>query len=273
MKKLKTALSCLLLALVLTASLLPQRAYAADASLSASASTLRAGNSFELYLNVSGSNILGIEGSVSYDSSALTFNGMASNMNSSWTLSQSNSNFTLYNTDESSPINGGTTVIVLYFTVNGGASTGAGLSVSVSGAASSGSSESGIYASWSNSVTAPLSGNANLDGLWCSQADIGFNGSTEYSITVPYEVSELDIDYSTEHGGAWADISGTWLSVGSNTVSVTVYAENGASRRYYIYVTREQDPNYVCSCPAQRGTAKPKACSRWAATCSKRAKI
>ena len=123
MKKLKIALSCMILALALTVSLLPLRAYAADASLSASASTLRAGDSFELYLNVSGSNILGIEGSVSYDSSALTFNGMASNMNSSWSMSQSGSYFTMYNTDESSPINGGTTVLVLYFTVNSSAST------------------------------------------------------------------------------------------------------------------------------------------------------
>lgn len=250
MKQLKTALTCLLLAMVLTVSLLPRRAYAADASLSASASTLRAGNSFEVYFTVSGSNILGIEGSVSYDSSTLTFNGMGDNSGSNWSMSQSGSNFTMYNTDESNPINGSATVLILYFTVNSGASAGANLSVSVSGAASSGSSESSLYASWGNSVAAPLSGNANLDGLWCDQADLGFNGSTEYSITVPYDVSELDIDYSTEHGGAWAEISGTWLSVGSNTVTVTVYAENGATRRYYIYVTREQDPNYVPSSDA-----------------------
>lgn len=249
-RKFKHTLSCLALALLLAAALLPARAYAADASLSASASTLRAGNSFELYFDVSGSNILGIEASMSYDSSALSFDGAASAMDGSWSMSQSGGNFTLYNTDESSPINGGTTVIVLYFSVKSDAADGASLSVSISGLASSGAEESSISAGWSNTVAAPLSGNANLDGLWCAQAELGFNGSTEYSITVPYEVSELSLDYSTEHGGAWAEIYGTWLDVGYNTVSVTVYAENGASKTYYIYVTREQDPNYVPSSDA-----------------------
>ncbi|MBE6971449.1 MAG: hypothetical protein E7446_04935 [Ruminococcaceae bacterium] len=250
MKRMKKTITCLTLALLLVVSLLPVQAHAADASLSASASTLRAGNSFEVYFTVSGSNILGIEGSVDYDSSALTFGGMADNTGSNWSMSQSGNYFTMYNTDESSPINGSATVLILYFTVNSGAAAGANLSVSVSGAASTGAEESGLYASWSNTVAAPLSGNANLDGLWCSQAELGFNGSTEYSITVPYDVSELSIDYSTEHGGAWAEISGTWLSVGSNTVTVTVYAENGATKRYYIYATREQDPNYVPSSDA-----------------------
>ncbi len=250
MKRIKTSLVCLAMAVVLFASLLPVKAHAADASLSASASTLRAGNSFELYFNVSGSNILGVEASMSYDSSVLSFDGAASAMNSSWSMSQSGGNFTLYNTDESSPINGGTTVIVLYFSVKSGAAAGANMSVSISGLASDGSGESGISAGWSNTVSTPLSGNANLDELWCSNAELGFNGSTEYSLTVPYDVSELDIDWSTEHSGAWAEVSGTSLSVGSNTVTVTVYAENGAAKRYYIYVTREQDPNYVPSSDA-----------------------
>jgi hypothetical protein len=42
-------------------------------------------------------------------------------------------------------------------------------------------------------------------------------------------------------------ISGHDLGVGGNTVSITVTAENGATKTYKISVTRKQDPNYVAS--------------------------
>ena len=250
MKTFSKNLICLVFSLLMLLSLLPQQAWAAGSSLSASASTLRPGNSFSIYVNISGSNILGVEGSLSYDSSTLSFNGMESNMNGSWSMSQSGSYFTMYNTDESSPINGSKTVMVLYFSVKSGAAPGASMSVSVSGLASSGASESSFGASWSNTVAAPLSGNANLDDLWCSNAELNFTGGTEYNLTVPYSVSSLSLDWDRAHSGASVAVSGNSLSVGSNTVTVTVTAENGNTKRYYIYVTRQQDPNYVPSSDA-----------------------
>lgn len=249
MKNVFTRLFGLFLSLLLVISLMPQRAHAASASLSASSSTLRAGNSFTVYLSVSGSNVAGLEASMSYDSSTLTYNGYKNGLGGSWVLSESSRNFTMYNSSGDT-FSGSKSVIALSFTVKSGASTGAEMSVSVSGKASENGADSSFSASWSGKVAAPLSGDANLSDLWCNNATLNFTGGTEYSITVPYSVSSLDVDWTRAHSGSSASVSGTSLSVGSNTVTVTVTAENGNTKRYYIYVTREQDPNYVPSTDA-----------------------
>ncbi|MBE6918629.1 MAG: cadherin-like beta sandwich domain-containing protein [Ruminococcaceae bacterium] len=256
MKNVLTRLFGLCLSFLLVFSLIPQRAYAASGSLSASSSTLRAGNSFTVYLSVSGSNVAGIEASMSYDSSTLTYNGYKNSLGGSWVLSESSRNFTMYNSSGDT-FSGSKRVIALSFTVKSSASTGAAMSVSVSGKASENGADSSFSASWSGKVAAPLSGDATLKDLWCDNADLDFTGGTEYSITVPYEVSSLDLDWSRSHSGSKVEVSGNSLSVGSNTVTVTVKAENGTTKRYYIYVTREQDPNYVPSTDATLSALTP----------------
>ena len=256
MKHIFRRLFGLTLSLLLMISLLPQQAHAAGAGLDASSSYLRAGNSFTLYLYVSGSEVAGIEAALSYDSSTLTYNGYSNYIGGSWVLSESSRNFTMYNS-AGGTFSGSPYLIALSFTVKSGVSDGADLSVSVSGTASEGGSDSSFYASWSDEVLPPLSGNADLDDLWCYNADLNFTGSTEYSITVPYEVSSLDLDWDRAHGGSYVSVSGNSLSVGSNTVTVTVEAENGNTKRYYIYVTREQDPNYVPSSDATLSSLSP----------------
>ena len=256
MKHILRRLSGLALSLLLIVSLLPQQAHAASAGLDASSSYLRAGSSFTLYLYVSGSEVAGIEASLSYDSSTLTYNGYSNYIGGSWVLSESSRYFTMYNS-AGGTFSGSPYLIALSFTVKSGAADGADLSVSVSGTASEGGSDSSFYASWSDEVLPPLSGNANLDDLWCDNAELNFTGGTEYSITVPYEVSSLDLDWDRAHSGSSVYVSGNSLSVGSNTVTVTVEAENGATKRYYIYVTREQDPNYVPSSDATLSSLSP----------------
>ena len=256
MKRIFHRLLGLALSLLLVVSLLPQQAHAASASLSASSSYLRAGNSFTLYLYVSGSNVAGIEASLSYDSAALTYNGYSNSIGGSWVLSESSRYFTMYNSSGDT-FNGSTCLIALSFTVKSGASAGDDLSVSVSGTASEGGSDSSFSASWSDEVLPPLSGNADLDDLWCYNAELDFNGSNEYSLTVPYSVSSLDLDWDRAHSGSYVSVSGNSLSVGSNTVTITVEAENGNTKRYYIYVTREQDPNYVPSSDATLSSMSP----------------
>ena len=247
MKHAKKILLSFLLCLLLTAATLSEQAWAASSYLSASASTLRPGNSFAVYVDVSGSGLLGIEGSFDYDSSVLSFGGAETALGGSWVSTVSGSNFTMYDGTQNSPINGSKTVLILYFTVKSSASPGSDMYVSVSGTATTASEGSSFGSTWSNDVSAPLSGDANLDDLWCNNADLDFTGSTEYSITVPYSVSSLSLDWDKSHGGASVSVSGNSLSVGSNTVTVTVTAENGNTKRYYLYVTREQDPNYIPS--------------------------
>ena len=79
-------------------------------------------------------------------------------------------------------------------------------------------------ASWSASVASPPSGNANLSGLSCGSYALSPSfsaGTTEYSVTVPYDVSRLPLDYSAADGGANVSVSGNQLSVGVNTMVLT----------------------------------------------------
>ena len=248
-KRFSHLLHALLLCAVLL-SLVPQRAEAAGASFSGT-SSLRAGNSVTVTFSVSGSNILAIDANLSYDSDSLELLGTKQLIGGSWDMQQNGSKFILYDTKQTSPINSSKNVFSVTFRVKSGVKTGTTVSASVSGTASDGSSESSIGASWSATIKAPLSGDANLTDLRCSNAELNFNGNTEYRITVPYSVSSLSLDWDRSHSGADVSVSGNKLSVGSNTVTITVTAENGNTKRYYIYVKRQQDPNYVPSTDAR----------------------
>ena len=109
-------------------------------------------------------------------------------------------------------------------------------------------------------MAAPPSGNANLAGLSCGDYALSpaFSaGTTEYSVTVPYDVSRLPLDYRAADGGANVSVSGNQLSVGVNTVVLTVTAANGATRRYTISVTRQPDPNVTLSSDASLSELTP----------------
>lgn len=90
-----------------------------------------------------------------------------------------------------------------------------------------------------------LSNNANLSSLSINGASNWsptFNpGTTGYSCTVPNSTASVTVNYLLEQGGATASISGANnLQVGFNTVTVTVTAEDGISKKTYtISVTRE----------------------------------
>ena len=68
----------------------------------------------------------------------------------------------------------------------------------------------------------------------------GFQKSTyEYRITVPYEVTSLDVYYSLSKSTSIADVSGSSdFKVGENVIKVLVTAEDGTQKTYTINVTR-----------------------------------
>ena len=245
-----------LLVLALVLSLIPTAAFAAGASLKSSKSALRAGDSFTLTYSVNGTDVQGLQFSLKYDSTNLTYSGHKFKI-SGWSSSANGTTFTTYD-GSGTGFTGTKTIVAFTFKVKSGVATGTGLSASVSctGTNSTGSSMS-LGASWSGKVAAPLSGDATLKGLSCSNASINFTGSSEYRVTVPYEVSSLKLSATPNHGGAKVSVSGNKLGVGSNTVTITVTAENGATKRYYIYATREQDPNYVPSSDAAISALSP----------------
>lgn len=78
----------------------------------------------------------------------------------------------------------------------------------------------------------------------------GFSANTEnYTMSVPYSVSSLNIKATAEDSKAKVSISNQDNLVAEETtnVKITVTAENGSSKVYTIAVTREKDPNKVLS--------------------------
>lgn len=89
------------------------------------------------------------------------------------------------------------------------------------------------------------SDNANLSALKVSPGKLSPAFATtvrEYEVTVPYDAEMIVVSALTEDANAVVGVNGsTALKVGRNTVTVTVTAENGTEKRYYLYVTREKE--------------------------------
>lgn len=259
-KNISSALACFLAALLLWC-LLPVTAEAAGASFSGSGS-VRAGDSVTVTFSVSGSNIQGITAVLHYDSSALTLTGTRQLIGDSWSVDMSGGNLLAYDQSLNNPISGSSAVLAVTFRVKSGVAAGTKVSATITDIVTSdGNSDQSLNdASWSASVASPPSGNANLSGLSCGSYALSPSfsaGTTEYSVTVPYDVSRLPLDYSAADGGANVSVSGNQLSVGVNTVVLTVTAANGATRRYTISVTRQPDPTATLSSDADLADLTP----------------
>lgn len=263
MKFWKKQIFSLLAAFAVLLTLVPQRAEAAGCGLSG-AGSVRAGNTVTVTFSISGGDILGFSADLSYDSSQLSLEGSKSLLGGSWTVKMNGSRIVGYDSEQSSPINGSKQVMAFTFRVKSDASAGSSLSAAVSNVSVSYISEHGDNkgeavtvdagsARWSASVSAPLSGNANLASLTCANAELSptFSaGTTQYSVTVPYDVTSLRLSAAAEDSGAKVSTSGNDLSVGANTVTITVTAPSGAVKRYTISVIRQPDPNYTASTDA-----------------------
>ena len=95
-------------------------------------------------------------------------------------------------------------------------------------------------------VTPSKSSNANLSNLGINPYDFrGFKAATtSYSVSVPSNVSKVSIYATTQDSKA--KVSGTGnknLNVGKNTFNVVVTAEDGTTKTYTLYITREQEEN------------------------------
>lgn len=226
-------------------------AYAASASLTGN-STVRAGDTITLSLNISDNGKYGLEGNLNYDSSVVTFSNVSCNL-SGWKVEHNGGSLLVYDDALANPLNGNKSVLTMTFKVNNNVAPGTNINISISNlVASDGSAESTLgTATYSVAVARPLSSNVNLSSLSVEGFSLtpGFSsGTTTYDIgEVEYSTSSLNISYKTEDANAKASISGNSLNVGANTVSVTVKAENGSTKTYKINVTRKQDPNYVAS--------------------------
>ena len=231
--------------------------YAASAALTGP-STVRAGDTITLQLNISDSGKYGIEGSLDFNSSYVTFAGMSANM-SGWKAENNGNIILIYDDAYANPINGNKTIATFTFKVNANVATGTKIDIMVKNlVATDGNTESNIgTATYSVSVARPLSSNANLSALSVEGATLSpafSSGTTSYSIgEVEFSTSKLNVSYKTEDANSSVSINGVNLSVGNNTISIYVKAENGATKTYTISVVRKQDPNYVASSNATLG--------------------
>lgn len=226
--------------------LLPQTALAAPSASLSGDSSIQAGSDVTLTLKVSGNNVMGVEATLNYDSSVLEYRSYSGKL-SGWDVVPNGTKFVMYGVGN--PINSSASVVSVTFRVKSGLDVGTALSASFSDiTVSDGNSDSSVpSASWSGKVGAAPSNNCAISSLTCSNATLSpeFSSSnTAYTATVPYDVTELKLDWRTADSGARVSVSGNSLVVGENTVTVTCTAPSGAQKYYVITVTRKQDPNY-----------------------------
>ena len=93
------------------------------------------------------------------------------------------------------------------------------------------------------------SSNNNLESLSVSDGSLspGFNSNTtEYSISVPFSVTSLNLKYKASDGKSKVSVSNNNLEAEATTnVTITVTAENGSTKTYTIKASRGKDPNKV----------------------------
>lgn len=241
------------LALVLCLSLFSVNADAANPSATLTGpGTVRAGDTVTVTFNLSGSGLFGVSGALSYDSSQVTLTGTAQKIGSPWMVEFNGNNFLAYDNNLTNPVNSNTAVFTATFKVKNVAA-GEKINISCTNVtATDGSADTVIgTAACSISVAPPLSTDNTLNSLTVSNATLspGFSsGTTSYTASVPYEVSKLDLKATANDAKAKVSVNNPTLTpAGATTVSITVTAENGATRTYTISVTRAQDPNYVSS--------------------------
>lgn len=226
--------------------------YAASASLTGP-STVRPGDTITLNLRVSHNGSYGISGTLDYDSSQVTLSGDPTTSLNGWIAERNGNDLVAYDNNLTNPLSSDTTVLTLKFKVSSSIAAGTKVTISVKDLVSSDGNEDTNIGKITYSVTIaqPLSTNANLGSLSVSGATLSpaFSANTtSYDLgEVEYSVSKLNISYTTEDSKAKVSVKSNSLSVGKNTVSIVVTAEDGSTKTYKLTVTRKQDPNYVAS--------------------------
>lgn len=214
--------------------------------------TVRSGDTITLKLQISGTNILVVQGTILFDTSKLEYKGNGGTL-SGWKvdINQSSGKLTFLAEDDNqtAPINGSKQLFTISFSVK--AKVGAKITVSTSGVvATDGNSDFNAgNTSYSVTVAAPPSGNNKLKSLQVKNATISpaFNpDTTTYSANVPFDVAKLGVTATAADAKASVKINNPSLVPNATTnVVITVTAENGSKKTYTIKVKRARDPNYV----------------------------
>ena len=261
MKRIKVLFTCILIGIIGLLTM-PFSVSAASASASISGpGTVRAGDSITVTITMNLTNdplpnkqFGVIYGLIKYDSSQLTLN--SANLACAWGGTPNTSKpgeITFSSFDSSGTTSIKTASLTMKFTVR---SLPEGTNIRVysqSLQATAGSLMNISNVEYQKPISPPPSAENNLSSLTVSNGSLNlpltpaFNENvTGYSAgTVPFTTTKLTVTAIPKDSKAKVSVSGDTLSVGANTVKVTVTAESGAIKIYTISVTREQDPNYV----------------------------
>ena len=110
---------CLLLLALCLVMLWPQTALAAPSASLSGDSSIQAGSDVTLTLKVSGSNVMGVEATLNYDSSVLEYRSYSGKL-SGWDVVPNGTKFVMYGVGN--PINSSTSVVSVTFRVKSGLS-------------------------------------------------------------------------------------------------------------------------------------------------------
>lgn len=235
---------CLLcaMAVICSLSVFGASAAASSSAVSVSSSNVTIGNTFTVTVKVSATAIGSVDGALTYDPSVVEFvsgndaYGTAGRvLLNKWVMADNTPSITFS----------------LTFTAKAAGNS----AISFSTTEVTNFNEEALdpsSASANVTVSAPvvLSGNANLSSLKVSSGTLSpaFSANTtNYSVTVPNNVTSVTISAVTAEKDAKTSISGkNSLAVGTNTRVITVTAPNGTTKKYTVKITRkaaEGQPN------------------------------
>jgi hypothetical protein len=220
--------------------LLPVKAHAAGFSTSLGANqAINAGSQFTITVSgVNATNLMGLVGSLSFDSSKISFVS-ASGLNG-YTITVG-SNLVADNTTGNTGTFG---IATLTFRANGGFTAGQSTTISLSNVVGSDgvNNLSGTSSAVTISVAIPKSTNSDLSSLTVNNSLVsGFNSGTKYyTLTVNNNISSISIGATVADGRSWVSGIGSYaLKVYSNTFYITVTSESGNRSVYTLTIIRK----------------------------------
>jgi hypothetical protein len=253
---LKRILSMVILCLLVLIPVVRTQAATATVSVTLPA-TLRPGMTFTATVSMNGTGLEGIRGDIVYNANLLTLNSYRSAL-SSWDItltkggSGANSTLSILGVINglTADINKNTVIVTMNFTVK---TNIVGTRILISPSSSLKVSDithefTPSLVAGSRTVSAPLSGNADLKSLVIGSAslDPAFSPATiEYAVTVPFDVAKLSVTAAPSDASSRVAVDDVELTPGGATdVRIVVTAANGATKTYVLHATRAQDPNY-----------------------------
>ena len=246
----KTILVLMICSLLLGGAFSAQAAAACSVKLEGDKSVL-AGTEITIKLFLNGTALSAVQGMVQYDSAQLQYKGF-SGKPSGWAVEPEDlgGKISIIANDNSleKPLNGYKQLVSLRFTVKKNLVPGSAIVVTAAGFSCSDGETDFSPANHALRITvkAPPSGENRLASLSTPDGALqpAFSPAiTQYSLSVPFEISRLTLNTAAQHEKATVKISTSSLRVGKNVIRVTVTAESKSVKTYTLNVERAADPN------------------------------